>query len=80
MSESVGKASVESAGYENLDASTGSTYNPFPCKSSAYEGDFVTLIQQAQEAIQTGINPELIKQGTRGSYFMMDKDKVRIIQ
>ena len=38
--------------------------------------EFESLIRRAEEAIELGIYPERIIQGSSGSYFVLDKDKV----
>lgn len=38
--------------------------------------DYECLVRRAEEAIELGIYPERIVQGSSGSYFVLDKDKV----
>ena len=83
MEASVGKESTESSrsGYENLDGSCGSNYNVvFPCNDHLNDPAFVALVQQAQEAIEVGHCPQLIRKGTSGSYYVTNKDLVSLLR
>ena len=39
--------------------------------------DFRKLVRSAESAIEAGVNPEMIAQGSSGSYFVKNIDNVR---
>jgi phosphatidylinositol 4-kinase type 2 len=41
--------------------------------------EFTALIREAEQAIENGVPPKIISQGTSGSYFIMNEAKVRFI-
>ena len=41
--------------------------------------EFAAMVQMAEEAIDTGVLPELIYQGSSGSYFVKNLSGVRVV-
>ena len=39
---------------------------------------FSALVRAAEDAIQAGVNPEMILQGSSGSYFVKNRETVRL--
>ena len=39
--------------------------------------EFATLVREVESAIEAGVDPERIYQGSSGSYFAMNRNKVR---
>ena len=55
------------------DQEVNTVYNYFP-----EDQDYANLFSQVDQAIEHGINPERISQGSSGSYFVKNLDGVRI--
>ncbi|XP_064630914.1 phosphatidylinositol 4-kinase type 2-alpha-like isoform X2 [Lineus longissimus] len=64
--------------YEHLEGSNGHPYVVYPKNDFTLDPEFGKLILDSQEAICEGVPPELIVQGSSGSYFIRNKEKKKI--
>ena len=59
-------------GRPSLSGTNSGEFNHFPD-----DPEFADIIQRAEQAIENGVFPERISQGSSGSYFVKDEKRVR---
>lgn len=67
-------SSVPNHGPPSLLGTNSGEFNHFPD-----DPEFADIIQRAEQAIENGVFPERISQGSSGSYFVKDEKRVRVL-